>query len=470
MSRRLSLTIFLAVLGSLAVFAVAVSLAWWWNLQARETSFERQLAAELAVEILPSADEGPEQLRKALERWHRRTRIDLTVLDSERNVVAWAGRRLVDEAAMGGRHRHGRDARGPRTDRPRTWTFEIDMPDGRQLLARPNRVRPGPRPLSPLLALGLLMLAGAVVAWPISRRITHRLERLQAGVDQQGAGDLAARVAVEGRDEVAALARSFNQSAARIQELVDRQEGLLASQKRLLANASHELRSPLARIRMAMELLLTGSQDRDQLAAELRLSIAELDQLVDEILLASRLDTAKPALEEVDLAGLAAEEASRVGAEVTVPAEAAIAAEVSAAAPSAARSMVLSGDSRLLRRLLRNLLENARRHGGSGQEPISVELSKTVEGLQPVIRLEVLDRGPGVAADAREKIFEPFYRVEGHSEQAGGVGLGLSLVKQIAELHGGSVACEPREGGGSRFVVILPAPAQTGPLRPVTTG
>jgi signal transduction histidine kinase len=99
----------------------------------------------------------------------------------------------------------------------------------------------------------------------------------------------------------------------------------------------------------------------------------------------------------------------------------------------------------------------------------------------------VLDRGPGVPDDAREKIFEPFYRIEGHSEQAGGVGLGLALVKQIAQAHGGSVGCERREGGGSRFLVRLPvrplpstvdAPAgdqagsagSTGSLRPTTTG
>jgi signal transduction histidine kinase len=92
----------------------------------------------------------------------------------------------------------------------------------------------------------------------------------------------------------------------------------------------------------------------------------------------------------------------------------------------------------------------------------------------------VLDRGPGVPAEAREKIFEAFYRVEGHSEQAGGVGLGLALVKQIAEAHGGSVACDAREGGGSRFLVRLPAGpgdmgdaasgADQGALRPTTTG
>jgi len=447
--KRLSLTIFLAVLGSLAVFAVAVSAAWWWNAQARDSAFEERLAAELAAEILPVAAEGPEQLRKALERWHRRARIDLTVLDEEGRVVAWAGRRLTDEIHPGAPgHRGGSRGAGPPAQRMRLWTFEVEMPEGRRLLARPQRIRPGPRPVSPIVALGLLMLAGALVAWPVSRRITRRLERLQIGVDQQGAGDLAARVAVEGNDEVAALARSFNQSAARIEELVERQEGLLASQKRLLANASHELRSPLARIRMAIELLLTRPQERDQLAQELRQNVGELDQLVDEILLASRLETSGPASDDVDLAGLAAEEASRVGAEV------AIVGQPDRADPQA---MVLTGDPRLLQRMLRNLLENAGRYGAGGQEPVRIELSRTAGGSGAAgIELAVLDRGPGVPLDARGKIFDPFYRVDGHSERAGGVGLGLALVKQIAELHGGSASCEPREGGGSRFVVRLP--------------
>jgi two-component system, OmpR family, sensor kinase len=472
-TRRLSLTIFLAVLGSLAVFALAVAIAWWWNAEAREAAFEQRLARELAVEILPAAAEGSGQLRRALERWHRRARMDLTVLDAQGEVVAWAGRRLVDGGGREGddadRARRGASpdaqAGGDRGMRRRSerrlWTFEVAMPDGRVLLARPHRVRPGPRPVSLPLALGLLMLAGAVVAWPVSRRITRRLEKLQAGVDRQGSGDLSVRVAVEGKDEVAALARSFNASAGRIEELVRGQEALLASQKRLLANASHELRSPLARIRMATELLLTQPPDQEQLADELRRNIGELDQLVDEILLASRLETSQPAREEVDLAGLAAEEASRIGAEVTV-------AEGQGAASGAA--MTIDGDSRLLRRLLRNLLENARRHGGSASgEPVQVAISRSGQGTVTgagVIVLEVLDRGAGVPADARERIFDPFYRVEGHSEQAGGVGLGLSLVKQIAEAHGGSVRCEGREGGGSRFILRLPVLARQEPTSP----
>ena len=111
---------------------------------------------------------------------------------------------------------------------------------------------------------------------------------------------------------------------------------------------------------------------------------------------------------------------------------------------------MVEGDERLLRRALRNLLENARRYGGN-------EVSVTLEHRARGVEIQVCDRGPGVPADQRERIFEPFYRLPGHAEQAGGVGLGLSLVKQIAQRHGGSVRCEARDGGGSCFVLLLPA-------------
>jgi signal transduction histidine kinase len=136
----------------------------------------------------------------------------------------------------------------------------------------------------------------------------------------------------------------------------------------------------------------------------------------------------------VELIGLAAEEAAQVGAELQ----------------ASVAELRVSGDERLLRRALRNLLENARRYGGD-----EVTLHAAREGATVVLR--VCDRGPGVPAPLRERIFEPFFRLPGHAEREGGVGLGLSLVKQIAERHGGRVHCEPREGGGSCFVLSLPA-------------
>lgn len=108
----------------------------------------------------------------------------------------------------------------------------------------------------------------------------------------------------------------------------------------------------------------------------------------------------------------------------------------------------MDGDERLIRRALRNLLENARRYGGDSQ---GVALRR----LPGAVEVAVVDRGPGVPDELRERIFEPF-RLPGHAEVAGGVGLGLALVRQIARSHGGSVRCEAREGGGSRFVLSLP--------------
>jgi two-component system OmpR family sensor kinase len=117
------------------------------------------------------------------------------------------------------------------------------------------------------------------------------------------------------------------------------------------------------------------------------------------------------------------------------------------------QSIVVPGIAKLLRRMLRNLLENARRYGTSD---IEVQLSNWVEHNRHWVRLCVCDRGPGVPAALRERIFEPFYRLPGASEREGGVGLGLSLVRSIVQRHHGAVYCEDREGGGARFVVLLP--------------
>jgi two-component system, OmpR family, sensor kinase len=298
------------------------------------------------------------------------------------------------------------------------------------------------RPSGFFWMLGLIGLAVALGLYPVVRRLTQRLEGLQRGVQRWGEGDLSARVPVQGDDEVADLSERFNAAAERI-------EGLIASQKSLLANASHELRSPLARIRMGLELMGTAATDPSQLTrtrAEILRNMVELDQLIDEILLASRLD-AKEAdigtVEMVDLVGLCAEECARVGAVLNVP--------------SGQTQLEVPGVAKLLRRLVRNLLENARRYGANGQN--SLEGGDVVVHLSQqgaAVRMEVCDRGPGVPPPFRDRIFEPFFRLPGASERVGGVGLGLSLVKSIAERHGGVVQCADRPGGGACFEVDLP--------------
>jgi signal transduction histidine kinase len=277
--------------------------------------------------------------------------------------------------------------------------------------------------LLPVTGLALVL---AAVAYPVSRRIVRRLERLRAQVDALGSGNLAARVEVEGRDEVAELAASFNRAAERIERLV-------AAHKRLLAAASHELRTPLARLRMATELL--AGEERPELRARIGRDVAELDELVGELLLSSRLEALeeRPMRQQVDLLGLVAEEAAREGVEV------------------GGEPVAIPGDPRLLRSLVRNLLDNARRHGGADA------IEAVVERLAPGgARLRVTDRGPGVPPEERERVFEPFYRRAGAPESdEGGVGLGLALVRQIARHHGGEARCLPRPGGGTCFEVDL---------------
>ena len=331
--------------------------------------------------------------------------------------------------------------------------FEVRMQDGQTMhmhLPRPPSSSWSRLPFGFFWTLSLVGVAVALATYPIIRKLTRRLELLQNGVEQWGAGNLSARVPETGQDEVAFLARRFNAAAERVETLVKLHEALLASQKSLLANASHELRSPLTRIRMGLELM--GGTSSPGFRQEIERNITELDQLIEEILLASRLDAREADLgtiESVDLVGLAAEECARVGAELDVQ-------QAANAVDAPAEPLVVRGVTKLLRRAVRNLLENARRHGAGD---ITVALAQS--GQQAEIR--VCDRGPGVPAELQQRIFEPFYRLPGATERDGGVGLGLALVKSIAIRHGGTVACENQPGGGACFVIRLPLAVETPP-------
>ena len=415
LARKLYLRIWLTVAGSVAVLGLLVGWAWHVADEQRDRERERQLP----------------QPREVLVR------------DAAGALIGTA------EAQ-------------PRRVPGQGFEFAVTLDNGQvlnlQMAPRPGRGGgPGPRRSDPPWSwlrppygfqwmLGLAGLVVMAVLFPVARRLTQRLEALQRGVQRWGEGDLSARLPEGGQDEVADLSRRFNAAAERVQSLMASQAALLQSQKSLLANASHELRSPLARIRMAVEL--SGTQGSPAARDEIQRSITELDQLVDEILLASRLDAREAdmgTVESVDLIGLLAEECARVGAVFELP--------------ECTGEVVVPGVARLLRRAVRNLLENAVRHGRrTGRAEVVAQLS--LEGGYAVLHID--DRGPGVPPDQRERIFEPFYRLPGASEREGGVGLGLALVRQIAARHGGSVACDNREGGGARFTLRLPKSPEIG--------
>jgi signal transduction histidine kinase len=482
--KSLYLRIWLTVVAALALFALVSGWMWQHHVEQERVRLEaaagERLAAwaELVQRALPSADAPLAEQAEALLEWSARLRVPLALddrrgdriaasqsflrRDTDRGMAAtavrlddgrtlWLARRAIRRGPPDGppgdeivawRNSSGavvllRAQRGP---------FLGDHPPGPALGERPPSPG-GPLPqllplpfglpvaVGPLVLVALLFVAVAAGAYPVVRRLTRRLEALKQGVQAFGAGDLAQRVDDSGKDEVAAVASTFNQAAERI-------EALVRSHQTLLANASHELRSPLARLKMAVAMYTELPEaQRAGLKQEIDTNVAELDALVEEVLLASRLDAgaALDLSDPVDLLGIAAEEAARVDAEVE--------------ADGAPQHLVRPGNERLLRRALRNLLENARRYGAG---EIRAQVLADASGA---VQLRVCDRGAGVPATLRERIFEPYFRLPGHAEREGGVGLGLSLVRQIAEAHGGSVRCEPREGGGSCFVIRLPPPA-----------
>lgn len=381
------------------------------------------LAAVLG-EWLPGPDRPLDELQTAVERLGHLLPVHLAVHGADGTLLT-----AVDEPLPAAPP--GWTTGGWMRSRGAGPTVALALPDGRRVVVRwPHQHHAFGWPV----ALGLLAVAIAMGAYPLVRRITRRLERLHTHVEALGAGDLMAHVEVEGCDEVASLARSFNWAADRIERLVN-------AQPTMLAGASHELRSPLACMRMAIELL--AGAERPELRARVSQDVAELDALIGELLLASPLDALErlERTEDVDLLALLAEEGARTGAEVS------------------GASACIQGNARLLRRLMRNLLENAQRYAAGSP----VEAS--VVPLPPAgACLRVADRGPGVPEPERERIFEPFYRPTGLRERSdGGVGLGLALVRQIARHHGGEVRCVPRVGGGTCFEVDLRTSQSDGP-------
>jgi signal transduction histidine kinase len=409
--RRLYQKIYLTIITSLLLVVLVAGGVWrWGGGPPGPQVFE--MAGELASMALPPATAPRAEQQRAVEQLAQRFRTDLALFSEDGIPIAAAGRPLPPPPPHGeGGWAYG--AVGP------AWSFRL--PDDRRIVVRaPGRHRHPAIGL--VLFLGGIALVVALAAYPVVRGLTRRLERLQVGVDTLGAGNLAARVRVEGKDEVARLAESFNRAAARIEEL-------MGAHRMLLANASHELRTPLSRIRLGIDLL---QQTHDpKYKAALEHDVAELDLMIDEMLLTSRLGAVqKPQMEEsIDLLALAAEECSRYDH-----------------CTAEGQALTVVGERRLLARLIRNLLDNAGHHGNP---PVRV----VVREEDGCAVLEVMDQGVGVPETERERVFSPFHRLGGDSR---GMGLGLALVRQIARLHSGDAVIAPKPGHPSCVQVSLP--------------
>ncbi len=267
--QRLYLQFYVTILVVLAVFVGAAVLLWRVADDDNRTPQYLDVAAELTGALLPEASAPRPEQQRAIEALHRKLRFDIALYEPDGDMIAMAGKPPPRFEPKRNRTGWRRGPGGP--------NFVLQLPDGRWLVARQVRERPNPI-YWVAAALALVAVAVAVASFPVVRGLGRRLERLKTGVDRLGHGDLRARVKVEGRDEVAALAASFNRSAQRIEELV-------AAHRLLLANASHELRTPLTRISVAASLL--GESADPKTRESLKRDVAELDQLIEQILLAA---------------------------------------------------------------------------------------------------------------------------------------------------------------------------------------
>jgi two-component system osmolarity sensor histidine kinase EnvZ len=308
--------------------------------------------------------------------------------------------------------------------------FWVSLPagGGRLSVGLPHE-RIGPRPIHALLvslAGGVLLTLAA--AWWLARRTTRPLQRLEQAVTSLGRGQTPERLPETGPREIAALSRRFNEMTKQVEEL-------LAARTVLLAGVSHDLRTPLARLRLAVEMLVR--KPSPQLAAQVEGDVEAMDRLIGDVLTLAR-GLGHEAVQRVVLSEFCKKLVLSIpGAADKVQVEI---ADVTLDVPPGA-----------LRRILVNLLENALRYGGD--QPVSLR-AEVEDGR---CRIGVLDRGPGIPPDELETVYRPFYRLEAsRSVNTGGSGLGLAIVRQLAMAQGWQARLQAREGGGLAAWLEIP--------------
>lgn len=297
-----------------------------------------------------------------------------------------------------------------------------------------------------LAASGAALVATAAVSVVLARQMTQPIRTLRRVTERMAGGDVSQRVSASGPEEFARLGDAFNRMAEQVEET-------LARQRAFVADAAHELRSPLTGIRLRVDMLLSHGRDEPELAQsyllKLQQEVDDLQRLVEHLLSLSRLDHSRPpSLQPMDLAPLLYELADEM-APLFQAAALSLRVDVPAHLP------LVDADPDAARMMFRNLLDNAIQYTAAGGR---VTLRGTDEG--GMVRIAVSDTGQGIPAEHLSHIFDRFYRVDqARSRREGGAGLGLSLVRAIAEAHGGEVNAESAPGSGSTFTVLLPCHA-----------
>ncbi len=301
----------------------------------------------------------------------------------------------------------------------------------------------GPRfqPLTPFIPLAAALLASLLFAVLLAWYFSRPIRSLRQAFEAASQGDLAPRFAqAAGKrdDELTDLGRDFDRMTARLRSLMD-------AQTRLLHDVSHEMRSPLARLQAAIGLAHQNPERTGMSLERIERESMRMDKLVDELLTLSRLEAGAlaAAKEEIDVAELLHQ--------IVGDAQFEAATQDRTVAAQGAADVVLLGQPDLLARAIENVVRNAIKHSPEGG---TIVVDSSAPG--GILRISVLDRGPGVAEADLDAIFEPFFRSSGTDKDVEGHGLGLAIARQVVQQHGGTISASNRVGGGLCVEIALP--------------
>jgi len=447
---RLFWKLFLALLFSLLAIAAASSwLSQRWLLQNQQINqrLTRMASfAETAVGLY--SEEGPAALRRWLHRTLPQMRFHGVLLDGNGNSLLPRRRPLPPDAEA--LVRKAIDSGQPqRLIRPPHLLSitPIATPHGQYYWLAASRIGPDAMQQSMqyamLLRLSLALLLILLVSWMLSRMFTRPIRQLQQSAAQLGSGRMDTRAPqplIARGDELGELAHSFNTMAAQL-------EGLLASHKQLLRDVSHELRSPLARLSVALELAKdTAGEAAQEDLSRIGIEAERLSELIGEVLTLARFEQAaiRADMTELDLAELLRETVADAAFEAEASGKSVALKELPACR--------IRGDRLWLGRALDNVLRNAVRHTLAGS---AVEIDMHCDGEQAEI--SVRDHGPGVSDEALEHLFEPFFRAEeARSRTSGGYGLGLAIARSVIEMHAGRIRASHAPDSGLLIGITLP--------------
>ena len=448
--RRLFARIYLHFLGVLLVVAIAASLVFAFTARGAFVQESAWRTSRHVGRLVSEVSRDQPALARRVKQLHDELEIDLVVRDLEGRVLAAAGAKLPAFTAeeLG----HARTGRRIVRSSPAWSTVGPVREPGTGAVIGTIESATHQRPLwvalaRPALILSLVLVLVAIASALLARRISRPVERLTEAVRRLGAGDLAARVPIGGRsgaDELTELTRAFN-------DMADRIERLVAGQKELMANVSHELRSPLTRIRVALELLPRDGA-ADARLKDVEADLGELERLIEDVLTTSRLEATgvPPRLGLMDARAVLMDVAERAAGDPRLA--------DGAVRVTAGPAIELTADRALLRRALWNLVDNAAKYGAP---PITLRAEQHGDH----VALSVTDRGDGIAPVERERVLAPFYRLDKArtpGEGSGGFGLGLTLASRVAQVHHGAITIGPAETiegteRGCRVTLTLPA-------------